>query len=130
MNLPDIGETVTTAKALYLCRHFRLAYLVRRIQSTPNRYKAWKFDGCSGLPDKWLGFFTGCKWEDVTYKCCLPHDLCYGYGDKGNTNERRQVDMQFYKDLVNKAGMNQWLASAFLRAVRVGGEEEFGMSFS
>jgi hypothetical protein len=60
----------------------------------------------------------------------LPHDLCYGYGEKGNTKERQMVDNQFYKDLVSKADMNKWLAAVFLRAVRVGGKEELGLSFS
>ena len=130
MKLPQIGETIPTQKALELCRYFRLDYLTKRIQSDPDHYKPWKFDGCSGLPDQWLGYFTGCKWEDITYKCCLPHDLCYGYGEKGNTKERQRVDNQFYHDLVNKAGMNKWIASTFLRAVRIGGKENLGLSFS
>lgn len=36
----------------------------------------------------------------------------------------------FGSDLVTKAGMKKWLASAFLAAVRTGGREEFGQSFS
>jgi len=43
----------------------------------------------SGLPDKVMGFFTNCEWEDITYKCCLPHDLCYGYGELGNEIEMK-----------------------------------------
>jgi hypothetical protein len=60
----------------------------------------------------------------------LPHDLCYGYGELGNKNERKRVDTKFYNDLVTKAGMNEWTASAFLGAVRVGGAEVLGLSFS
>lgn len=130
MNLPKIGDMVTTQEALELCRHFGLDYLVARIESNPNRYTDWKFDGCSGLPDELLGLFTGCKWEDITYKCCLPHDLCYGYGAPGNEIERERVDLKFYSDLVTKAGMRKWMASAFLSAVRVGGAEALGLSFS
>ena len=130
MKLPKIGETITTTEALELCRHFGLDYLVARIESDPTRYKDWKFDGCSGLPDELMGLFTGCKWEDITYQCCLPHDLCYGYGEPGNEIERERVDVKFYSDLVTKAGMRKWIASAFLSAVRVGGAEALGLSFS
>jgi len=130
MNLPEIDETVTTETALALCSHFRLSYLVRRIKSDPSRYKNWVFDGCSGLPDEQMGLFTGCDWQDITYKCCLPHDLCYAYGDPGNKVERKQVDMKFYNDLVTKAGMKKWAAKTFLAAVRAGGAEQLGLSFS
>ena len=130
MTLPEIGDTVATEEALELCKQLRLGYLVARIEANPHAYRNWKFDGCSGLPDQVMGLFTGCKWEDITYKCCLPHDLCYAYGDSGNDIEQERVDLKFYSDLVTKAGMRKWMASAFLAAVRVGGTEEFGLSFS
>lgn len=130
MKLPEIGDIITTQRALELCRYFNLDYLVQRIESNPQGYRDWKFDGCSGLPDRLMGLFTGCNWKDITYKCCLPHDLCYAYGKPGNAIERKRVDVKFYSDLVTKAGMAEWCASAFLTAVRIGGAEEFGLSFS
>ena len=130
MKLPRIGDMVTAKEALELCRHLGLDYLFVRIESDPKRYKEWRFDGCSGLPDELMGLFIGCKWEDITYKCCLPHDLCYGYGEPGNEIERKRVDVKFYSDLVTKAGMRKWAASAFLAAVQVGGSETLGLSFS
>ena len=130
MKLPEIGDMVTTKDVLELCRHFGLDYLIQRIESDPKRYKNWEFDGCSGLPDELMGLFTGCKWEDITYQCCLPHDLCYGYDEPENEIERERVDVKFYSDLVTKAGMTKWAASAFLAAVRVGGTEKWGLSFS
>jgi hypothetical protein len=130
MKLPAINDMITTEHALELCRHFKLNYLIKRIKSSPDKYKTWKFDGCSGLPDKVMGLFTNCKWEDITYKCCLPHDLCYGYGELGNKTERKRVDLKFYSDLVIKAHMKEWCASAFFAAVRAGGAEAFGLSFS
>lgn len=130
MELPRIGDTVTTERALALCRSFGLDYLVDRITGNEARYNSWTFDGCTGLPDELLGLFTGCNWEDITYKCCLPHDLCYSYGEPGNDIERQRVDLKFYSDLVTKAGMKTFLASAFLAAVRVGGSQELGLSFS
>ena len=130
MDLPNIGDIITAKKALKLCRYFDLNYLVDRIESDPESYKDWRFDGCSGLPDELMGLFTGCNWKDITYKCCLPHDLCYGYGELENDIERKRVDVKFYSDLLTKAGMIKWYASAFLAAVRIGGAEKFGLSFS
>ncbi len=130
MELPKIGDRVTTSQAVELCRHFGLNHLVDRIESKPESYQGWEFDGCSGLPDEVMGFFTGCRWEDITFKCCLPHDLGYAYGKSGDEVERKTVDEQFYADLVNQAGMQAWCAQAFLAAVRVGGAENFGLSFS
>ncbi|MCG6974079.1 MAG: hypothetical protein LJE66_13120 [Desulfobacterales bacterium] len=130
MDLPKINDTVTTRQALELCRYFGLDYLVERIESNPELYMDWKFDGCSSLPDELMGLFTGCNWKDITYKCCLPHDLCYGYGELGNKIERKRVDMKFYSNLITKAEMREWTASAFLEAVRIGGSEVFGLSFS
>ncbi len=130
MKLPKIDDIITTKGALDLCQDFGLDYLVERIESDPESYENWKFDGCSGLPDEVMGLFTGCNWEKITYKCCLPHDLCYAYGERGNIIERKRVDLKFYSDLVTKAGMSEWCASAFHAAVRIGGAEEFGLSFS
>ena len=56
MNPPEIGDIISTKEALELCRYFGLDYLVERIESDPERYKDWKFDGCSGLPDEIMGF--------------------------------------------------------------------------
>ena len=130
MKLPEINDMINTEQALELCKYFNLDYLIRRIEANPGKYKPWKFDGCSGLPDEVLGFFTGCEWQYITYKCCLPHDLSYGYGELGNRIERKRVDVKFYSDLVTKARMKEWCACAFLAAVRVGGAEAFGLSFS
>jgi hypothetical protein len=130
MELPEINDMITTEQALELCKYFKLDYLVRRIEANADKYKTWKFDGCSGLPDEVLGFFTGCDWKDITYKCCLPHDLGYGYGELGNKIERKRVDVKFYSDLVTKAHMKEWCASVFLAAVRMGGAEALGLSFS
>ena len=130
MKFPEIGHRVTTEEALELCKHFKLDYLIKRIEANPDRYKSWRFDGCSGLHDKMMSLWTGCNWHDICFKCCLPHDLCYAYGEPRNDIERERVDLKFYSDLVTKAGMKKWMASAFLAAVRVGGKEEFGLSFS
>lgn len=130
MNLPEIGEIITTQRALELCVYLKLEYLVPRIESSPEKFKNWKFDGCSCIPDETMNLFTGCDWRDITYKCCLPHDLCYAYGEPGDDAERKRVDAKFFSDLVNKAGMKTWITYAFLAGVRAGGAEYFGLSFS
>lgn len=130
IELPNIGDVITTKKALVLCRHLGLDHLIRRIEEAPEAYKGWKFDGCSCLPDEVMGLVTGCNWQDITYQCCLPHDLRYAYGELGNEQEREEADEAFYSDLVVKAGMIEWCASAFLIAVNLGGVEKFGLSFS
>lgn len=107
MKLPEIADILTTQRALELCAHFGLDYLIDRINGNLDSYKDWSFDGCSGLPDEVMGLFTGCDWKDITFKCCLPHDLCYGYGEIGNDIERERVDETFYNDLVIKAGMRK-----------------------
>lgn len=130
MEFPAIGNPITTEKAIELCRYFEFDHLVYRIEAAPERYTEWKFDGCSGLPDEIMGFFTGCDWRKITYACCLPHDLRYAYGEPGNEAERKAADEELYQNLVNRAGMKKWCASAFLAAVRIGGVETFGLSFS
>lgn len=130
MEFPVLNETVTTEKALELCRYFNLDYLVSRIEENPKNYKSWTFDGCSCLPDKRLGIFTGCHWKDITYRCCLPHDLGYGYGELGNEVERKRVDKKFYNDLITEAGMKKWKAVVFYRAVRIVGGVLSHCSFS
>jgi hypothetical protein len=77
-----------------------------------------------------MGFFTGLDWTDITYKCCLPHDLEYGYGVPGDEEARKAADFKIQLDLIEKANMSEWLATIFHRAVDIGGAEIFGLSFS
>ena len=71
MKLPEIGELVTSSRALELCEHFTLDYLAARIEETPEKFKDWKFDGCSCLPDEVLGLFTGCDWRGRSVRTFL-----------------------------------------------------------
>ena len=75
-----------------------------------------------------LWVFTGDEWKFSTSKCCLPYD--HGYGKRGNKAERKRGDRKFYRNLVTHAHMKKWCASVFLAAVRIGGTEVFGLSFS
>lgn len=69
-------------------------------------------------------------WEDITYRCCLPHDLAYAYGEPGNATERAQADRDLYVALREKAGLSRFRASAFYWAVRIGGRESAGRAYS
>ncbi len=120
-----IGDTITLDIGLQLANQFGLTYIVERIEVQPEEYKDFIFDGCSFVPDELMGLFTGCDWRDITYLCCLPHDIGYAYGDPGNGEEKVAVDCLFLNNLVNKAKMKSWLARVFLEAVKIGGIEEF-----
>jgi len=45
MKLPEINDMITTEQALELCKHLKLDYLIKRIESSSDKYKTWKFDG-------------------------------------------------------------------------------------
>lgn len=124
----EIGDTITVEMGLELCEHFDLGYLVERLTKYPERYKSFKFDGCSGIPDQSL-CLLGCRWQDITYQCCLQHDLGYAYGMPGNMAEKKMVDSFFYNNLVDMAGVKPWIAKIFKKAVELGGQE-WGLSFS
>jgi len=127
MILPKIGETITVERGLELCKHFGLDYLVERLKKNPEKYRSFEFDGCSWWPDKffWKILLFG-KGRKITYKCCLPHDLKYAYGEHDNKPERLQVDLKFRIDLVKKAKVRKFIANGFYAAVRVGGKQAFG----
>lgn len=132
MNIYDIkiGDVITPEKGLELCRHFKLNHIIRRIENNLDDYKSFEFDGCSLIPDELLGLFTNCKWQNITYLCCLPHDLEYAYGESGDEEGKLSADLVFKHNLLFKAHMKEWLAVTFLVAVDIGGTENLGLSFS
>jgi hypothetical protein len=124
--LPKIGEVVTTERALELCVHYDLSYLVKRIVDNPDNFKEWKFDGCSMTPTEVLS--KAVKIPSLA-EICLRHDLGYAYGDSGNEEERLKVDRQFQSDLLN-AGASEFVAKSMYNAVREGGREKYCLPFS
>lgn len=132
MNVFDIkiGNIINPDMGIQIANYFGMEDIVRRIEAQPEMYDYFIFDGCSCLPDELLGLFTGCKWRDITYLCCLPHDIAYAYGETGDDREKEVADKLFEENLIKKAGMNSWTAKVFLAAVKIGGTEEFGLSFS
>jgi len=124
--LPKIGETVTTERALGLCVHYAFNHLIKRIEDNPDLFKEWKFDGCSMTPDVSLSELI--KVPSLT-EICLRHDLGYAYGDPGNEKERIKVDRKFQNELLS-AGASEFAAKTMYEAVRIGGKEELCLSFS
>ena len=130
MNLPEIGDKISTERGLQLCAHFNLDYLIERIESNREDYNPWVFDGVSGLPESLAAMIGRVDQSTLTYQCALPHDLGYAYGEPGNEMEKEQVDLKFKSDLLNKARMDKLTAELFHTAVRIGGREEFGLPFT
>jgi len=124
--LPNIGEIVTTERALQLCEHYGFNYLADRIEDNPDLFKEWEFDGCSMTPTKVLSEII--KVPSLT-EICLRHDLGYAYGDPGNAEERLIVDRKFLNDLLS-GGVGKFAAKAMFDAVRIGGKEALCLSFS
>ena len=129
MILPKIGDRISTPQGRELCRYFNLGYLVARIEANMSGYLPWQFDGCSMLPNGIIGFVARPFWKKIVRECALPHDLAYAYGDPGNARERKDADLAF-RDSLEDAGMFSFFASRFYDAVRIGGAEELGLSFT
>jgi hypothetical protein len=125
MQLPKIGDLVTTEAALSLCDHYGMDKLVKRINRHPEKYRTWIFDGCSLLPDKLVSALT----HIVTLtEICLRHDLRYAYGEPGNVEERLRADYLLGLELLD-GGASALVSKAFFDGVRLGGGE-LGFSFS
>ncbi|PLY02549.1 MAG: hypothetical protein C0623_03550 [Desulfuromonas sp.] len=126
ITLPEIGETITTERAIELCRHYRFQYLVDRITAHPERYKSWRFDGVSMAPDGLFAWLFGIP--NIT-EIALRHDLKYAYGEKGNTAERRAADLAL-KQEIKEDGGSAWIARVMFKAVNRFGKEKYQTSYS
>jgi hypothetical protein len=124
--LPELGEMVTTERALELCVHYGFKRLAKRIENHPDLFKEWEFDGCSMTSDAVLSELINVP--SLT-EICLRHDLGYAYGDPGNEKERIKVDRKFQDELL-RAGASEFVAKAMFDAVRIGGKEELCLSFT
>ncbi len=131
-NVPEIGDLVTVDWAIEIAGQFpEMDYIVKRLQKGKGNYEPFIFDGCSCLPDKLLGIFNGrfFKWSHITYLCCLPHDICYAYGDDEEA-ERPYVDKHFRNRLHFKAGVPKILAACFYLFVKKFGYSRLNADFS
>ena len=130
MALPKIGETITTERAVELCKYFGLQSLVRRIELNPEAYKDWRFDGVSCVPDQLLGVIMGKDPRKITEQA-LKHDLWYAYGDLQHESiERWQVDNDLKENLMEFAGLSDDEADIFFWFVQKYGGSKFKKSYS
>jgi len=128
MNVPAIGETITTERARALCveRGVIFDYIVKRIDARPDDFKSWIFDGASLVPDHLAAKILHIP--NLT-AIALEHDLKYAYGELGNEEERLRADREFRVDLLAD-GTDPIVAESMYTAVRIGGDQKFRTSFS
>lgn len=126
-----IGDTITPYTVYELAKHFKLDYIIKRLQnSNAEKYKPFTFDGLSCLPDELVSFLLKLDHKKLTYLAALPHDIAYYVGELDNEIERERVDIKFKSNLITKCDMPYWIAELFCKAVRIGGSKIFGQSFS
>ena len=118
MVLPTIADTITTDRAIELCKHFGYDYLVERIKADKGSFKDWKFDGASMVNDE--RFKKKHNIPNLT-KIALKHDLKYAYGEKGNEVERLRADLTFALDILND-GASPLMVKFMFEAIDVGGD--------
>jgi hypothetical protein len=126
MDLPRIGEIVTTARAKALCAHFGYDVLVGRIEAAPQAFKDWKFDGASMIPDGLVAKLASIP--NLT-PIALRHDLKYAYGEPDNKPERLRADQEFKAELVDDGAADE-VAEIMYQAVRLFGDPPIKTSFS
>jgi hypothetical protein len=117
---PAIGDSVSGGYAIFLAEFYGLDYVADRIRNDASLElfeREWKFNGCTGLPDRLLSLFSRRPWHEITHECCLPHDLAYAYADADNPAEKLAADLRFRTDLVEH-GFRQSTAWVFYAAVR------------
>lgn len=135
VKMPEIGDVITVDWGLALCQELGLDYLVERLMNHPERYKPFKFDGVSGINDKFLGVLNGGKWHLFT-QIALPHDLAFAYGTLGREDEEKQeAEWKVANDRFERECVTIALASpddaAFARQlVERGGREELHLPWS
>ena len=125
-DLPQIGEVVTSKRAVALCKYYGYHHLGERIENNPELFKEWKFDGCSMTPDAVLSEIINVP---TLTEICLRHDLGYAYGKPGDELERKAVDKRFKNELVS-GGASAFAANTMFEAVRMGGGEKLCLPFS
>ena len=132
IKIPSIGDTITPELGIDLCRRFGMHGVADRVAEHPERYRAFEYDGCTGLPDDLFKriSFAGLDWGKITDLCCLPHDLGYAYGIPGDEAGRALQDYAFFEDLQFRAGVPEAVAAIFLDVVRRYGRTGYGADFS
>lgn len=116
---PKIGDFISVGHAEFLSAYYDLPIINERLRTSPKSYIGFHFNGCTGVPDPIFEFVAKGGWENITYECCLAHDLSYSYGDPGNEKERKIVDKRFKNDL--KKYLDWWAYTLMYSIVRMVG---------
>ncbi|MGB4118075.1 MAG: hypothetical protein WBK51_16155 [Polaromonas sp.] len=124
--IPSIGNVISVALALEICRNYEFTYLVERLSNNQDAFKEWTFDGASILPDE---IFAKIFSVPNLIEIALRHDLKYAYGEPDNKSERLLADEQFRRDLLND-GCISGVAQAMYLAVRAFGNFPIKTDFS
>ncbi len=124
--IPNIGETISADRALDLCQSFGLEYLVERIESSPDAFKDWVFDGASMIPD---ALFAQVFDIPSLTEIALRHDLKYAYGEPDNQQEKARADEAFKQELLDD-GASPALAQLMFQAVDTFGDGPIATDFS
>lgn len=124
-----VGDQITPAMGLELCRYFGFDYLIERLDGNPDKYEPFIFDGVSGLHENVASFLTDVPEKKLTYHCALPHDILYWAGEEGNVEEKERADIDFKNRLI-KHGCPEWKAKVAKFIVDTLGEECLGQKFS
>lgn len=118
LRVPAIGTVITPEYAWRLAMWRGLNDVYLAILKNEDKFRPFRFDGCSCLPDNLFDRF--CDWSEKVLPCCLDHDLRYYVGREGNDDGKLVADMLFYDGLVDN-GVPKWIAQVFFEAVKIGG---------
>lgn len=129
MRYPKTGETTTVARGIELCEHFGLFDISEKLRKNPDRYRSFEFDGCSRIPDGLVARLSSMSEYALTYKCCLPHDLKYAYGDPGDRKAFDVANHELKLDIVSNGGAYM-IANMFYDFTDLFGWEDGDHSFS
>lgn len=122
----EIGNKITTAMAIELCKQYGFGHLVSRIEEDQDAFKEWVFDGASMIPD---GLFSQVVGIHNLTEIALKHDLKYAYGAPGNKEEKSKADKEFKEELLND-GASPEIADLMFKAVDIFGDGLVKTSFS
>lgn len=123
-----IGDVISPATGLQIANQLGMQHIVERIESEPERYADFRFDGVSGAPDWMAALFFGVDETDLTYKVAIPHDWRFAYGQPGNAKEESMANKEFCDNLV-KVGVKEWKVRVALELVKTLGSEKLPFNF-
>lgn len=99
MNVPSIGQKVTSKEAMYLATWLGLDSVATKIRKNITNLKPFYFDGMSCVP-RFLEENEHLR--RLTRIPALKHDLRHYCGDSGDENARLQSNAHLYWDVIDR----------------------------